>query len=78
MEDDWKKLFCYAGELLKTAIKKRGSSIFHWRDLYFCKGKNQYELKVNRREGKNCCLCGSVIARIKQGWCSTFYCSGCQ
>jgi formamidopyrimidine-DNA glycosylase len=29
MEDDWKKLFCYAGELLKTAIKKRGSSIFH-------------------------------------------------
>ena len=77
-EDDWKKVFCHARELLKAAIKRSGTSISDWRDLYGCIGENQYELKVYRREWKNCCLCGSVVARIKQGGRSTFYYSGCQ
>ena len=66
-EDDWKKVFCHARELSKAAIKIRGTSISDWRDLYDCKGENQYELQVYKREGKNCCLCGSIITRIKQG-----------
>ncbi|MGA3279728.1 MAG: hypothetical protein ABSD50_01955 [Smithella sp.] len=77
-EDDWKRVFCHAGELLKAAIKKRGTSISDWRDLYACKGENQFELKVYGRDGENCCLCGNVVARIKQGGRSTIYCSGCQ
>jgi formamidopyrimidine-DNA glycosylase len=77
-EDDWKKIFRLAMELLKTAIKKRGTSISDWRDLYGCKGENQHKLKVYGQEGKRCCMCGSVIARIKQGGRSTFYCPNCQ
>ena len=45
-EDDWKKVFCHARELLKAAIKRSGTSISDWRDLYGCRGENQYELKV--------------------------------
>jgi formamidopyrimidine-DNA glycosylase len=77
-EDDWKKTFRHAREILRTAIKKRGTSISDWRDLYGCKGENQHELKVYGQEGKKCCLCGSVINRIKQSGRSTFYCPNCQ
>ncbi|HUN53700.1 MAG TPA: bifunctional DNA-formamidopyrimidine glycosylase/DNA-(apurinic or apyrimidinic site) lyase [Smithella sp.] len=77
-EGDWKKLFHHAKELLKAAIQKRGTSISDWRDLSGCRGENQYELKVYGQEGNICCLCGKVIARIKQGGRSTFYCPCCQ
>ena len=41
--DDWKEVLCHARELFKIAIKIRGTSISDWRDLYGCKGQNQYE-----------------------------------
>jgi formamidopyrimidine-DNA glycosylase len=77
-KDDWKKVFRQAKVVLTTAIKKRGTSISDWRDLYGCKGENQHELKAYGREGEHCTLCGGTICRIKQGGRSTFYCSGCQ
>ena len=51
-KDEWKKIFRQAKVVLKTAIKKRGTSISDWRDLYGCKGENQHELKAYGREGK--------------------------
>jgi formamidopyrimidine-DNA glycosylase len=77
-EDEWEKIFYQAKEILKVAIKKRGTSISDWRDLYGRKGANQHELKVYGREEKICSACGSIIVRIKQGGRSTFYCPGCQ
>ena len=77
-EDDWKKIIRNAREILKRAIKKRGTSISDWRDLHGCKGENQFELKVYGRERKKCCACESLIVRIKQGGRSTFYCPNCQ
>jgi formamidopyrimidine-DNA glycosylase len=77
-EDDWKKIFCQAKAVLKTAIKKRGTSISDWRDLYGRKGENQHELKAYGREGKTCSVCGGRICRIKQGGRSTFFCPDCQ
>ena len=77
-KDDWKKIFRQAKAVLKTAIKKRGTSISDWRDLYGRKGENQYELKAYGREGKRCSICGGTICRIKQGGRSTFYCPDCQ
>jgi formamidopyrimidine-DNA glycosylase len=77
-KDDWKKIFCQAKVVLKTAIKKRGTSISDWCDLYGCKGENQHKLKAYGREGKRCSICGSTICRIKQGGRSTFYCPDCQ
>jgi formamidopyrimidine-DNA glycosylase len=75
---DWVKIFRNAKNLLQKAIEKRGTSISDWRDLYGCKGENQYELKAYGREGEECIRCGGMISRIKQGGRSTFYCPGCQ
>jgi formamidopyrimidine-DNA glycosylase len=77
-KDDWKKLFRQAKVIMRAAIKKRGTSISDWRDLYGCKGENQYELMAYGQEGKRCAICGGVICRIKQGGRSTYYCPDCQ
>jgi formamidopyrimidine-DNA glycosylase len=77
-EAEWRKIFDKAKEVLKKAIERRGTSISDWRDLYGCKGENQYELKVYGQEGKWCSICGGTICRIKQGGRSTFYCPDCQ
>jgi formamidopyrimidine-DNA glycosylase len=77
-EDEWEKIFGHAKEILKVAIKKRGTSISDWRDLFGLKGQNQHELKVYGQEGSLCLICGGKICRIKQGGRSTFYCPGCQ
>jgi formamidopyrimidine-DNA glycosylase len=77
-KNDWKKVFRQAKIVLNTAIKKRGTSISDWRDLYGHKGENQHELKAYGREGESCTICGRTICRIKQGGRSTFYCPYCQ
>lgn len=78
LKDDWEKIFRQAKIVLKTAIKKRGTSISDWRDLYGYKGENQYGLNAYGRKGKPCSICGGTICRIKQGGRSTFYCPDCQ
>lgn len=75
---EWKTIFLQARRILKKGIEKRGTSISDWRDLYGCQGENQHELKAYGQEGKTCCICGGVIARVKQGGRSTFYCPQCQ
>ncbi|MCX5847968.1 MAG: bifunctional DNA-formamidopyrimidine glycosylase/DNA-(apurinic or apyrimidinic site) lyase [Deltaproteobacteria bacterium] len=77
-KDDWKKIFHQAKAVLKTAIRKRGTSISDWRDLYGRKGENQHELKAYGQVGKRCSICGGTICRIKQGGRGTFYCPSCQ
>jgi len=77
-EKEWKKLFRSGRRILEKGIKKRGTSISDWRDLYGCPGENQHELKVYGQEGRSCCSCGGTIIRIKQGGRSTFYCPQCQ
>jgi len=76
--EDWRKIFSQAKRILRTAIKKRGTSISDWRDLKGCQGENQYELKAYGQDGKACSYCGSVIKRVKQGGRSTYYCPACQ
>jgi formamidopyrimidine-DNA glycosylase len=77
-ENDWNRIFRIARRILKKGIENRGTSISDWRDLYGCRGENQNELKAYGQEGKPCCTCGGVIARVKQGGRSTFYCPQCQ
>jgi formamidopyrimidine-DNA glycosylase len=77
-KDDWKKVFRQAKVVLTTAIKKRGTSISDWRDLYGRKGENQNVLRAYGQTGKSCSICGGTICRIKQGGRSTFYCPDCQ
>ena len=75
---EWNKIFRQAGIIMGKAIKKRGTSISDWRDLYGRKGENQHELKAYGQEGKRCSSCSGTIQRIKQGGRSTFYCPKCQ
>jgi formamidopyrimidine-DNA glycosylase len=75
---EWEKIFGTAKNILKKAIRKRGTSISDWRDLHGDPGENQHELKAYGREGRECIHCGGIIRRIKQGGRSTFYCPGCQ
>jgi len=75
---EWSKIFQLAGIVLEKSIKKRGTSISDWRDLYGQKGENQNELKAYGQEGKRCSICSGTIHRIKQGGRSTFYCPQCQ
>ncbi|MDM7987517.1 MAG: zinc finger domain-containing protein [Smithella sp.] len=77
-KEEWENIFHQAKAILKVAIKKRGTSISDWRDLYGCRGENQNELMAYGREGNRCLICGGVICRIKQGGRSTFYCPDCQ
>jgi formamidopyrimidine-DNA glycosylase len=77
-KNEWLTIFHNAERILQAAIKKRGTSISDWRDLYGRKGENQHELTVYGREGEQCVKCGSALERIKQGGRSTFYCRHCQ
>jgi len=75
---EWKRVFRHGRRILKSGIRRRGTSISDWRDLYGCPGEYQQELRVYGREGKACCTCGARVARIRQGGRSTFYCPECQ
>lgn len=74
----WSRIFRQARIILEKSIKKRGTSISDWRDLYGHKGENQNELKAYGQEGKRCSICSGTIHRIKQGGRSTYYCPQCQ
>lgn len=76
--DEWRKIFFQAKNVLKIAIKKRGTSISDWRDLYGRKGENQQELKVYGKEGMTCPVCDGTICRIKQSGRGTYLCPDCQ
>ena len=75
---EWNRIFRQAKIILGKSIKKRGTSISDWRDLYGRKGENQHELKAYGQEGKRCSMCSGTIQRKKQGGRSTYYCMKCQ
>jgi len=76
--EEWKRVFRHGRRILKSAIRRRGTSISDWRDLYGCPGEYQQKLRVYGREGKSCFMCGACVIRIRQGGRSTFYCPECQ
>jgi formamidopyrimidine-DNA glycosylase len=65
-------------EVLRRAIRRRGTSFSDFIDLEGNPGKNQYYLNVFQRDGEPCVRCGNAIQRIRQGNRSTFICSHCQ
>lgn len=76
--EEWKRVFRYGRRILRSGIRRRGTSISDWRDLYGSPGEYQHALKVYGREGKACGICGACVTRIRQGGRSTFYCPECQ
>ncbi|AKM83730.1 MAG: Formamidopyrimidine-DNA glycosylase [Candidatus Campbellbacteria bacterium GW2011_GWD1_35_49] len=72
------RIFDSIKNILKKAVKMRGTSDSDYRDTEGKSGKFQNELRVYRREGKLCKLCDTKIIREKIGQRSIFYCPVCQ
>ncbi len=65
-------------EVLREAVRLRGTSDGDFRDTAGRPGRFQETLFVYRRAGEPCKRCGTIIRRIKLGQRSAFYCPRCQ
>lgn len=76
--DEIKRLFVVIPEVLKEAIKYRGTTISDYRDINSNRGEYSKKLKVYGMEGKPCNECQVIIKKIKLGGRSSCYCPVCQ
>ncbi len=65
-------------KVLRLAIRYHGTSFSDFLNPDGNPGKNQGNLNVFQREGKECVRCDAVILRVRQGNRSSFFCSRCQ
>ncbi len=65
-------------DVLHVALGDRGSSFSDYVDASGQQGGHQLNVKVFRRTGEPCYICGTEIRRIKVGGRSTHYCPRCQ
>ncbi len=72
------RLFKTIPEVLKEAIKHRGTTISDYRDINSNPGEYSERLKVYGKEGKPCNECQGIIKKIKLGGRSSCFCSDCQ
>lgn len=77
-DEELKLIFTASKNILKKAIKLRGTSTSDFRDTSGKAGSFGKMLKVYRREGKKCPRCGVLIKRIKIGGRSAHFCPVCQ
>ncbi len=76
--EERKKFYRALRQVLKKAVKMRGTSTVDYRDTDGKKGHFQNALKVYGREGGKCPKCGSKIKKIKLSQRSVFFCPKCQ
>lgn len=77
-EDEKKKLFKCIPEILRLAIKHRGTTFKDYLDSEGKKGNFTNFLKVYDQEGKKCQRCGGTIKKIQSNGRGTHFCSECQ
>ncbi len=65
-------------KVLVEALADRGTSFRDYVDADGEQGMHQLRVKVFRRTGEPCYVCGTAIRRIKVGGRSTHYCPRCQ
>jgi formamidopyrimidine-DNA glycosylase len=65
-------------EVMRSSIRRHGTSFSDFVDSDGNPGENQSHLMVFQRDGQKCVRCSSPINRIVQGNRGTFYCRGCQ
>lgn len=74
-----KRIFTCMQQILKKAIKKRGSSVDEgYRDAQGNPGTYDKVLKVYTRANKPCLRCKNIIKNVKLGGRGTRYCVKCQ
>jgi len=76
--DEVERLHGAVGEVLREAMGHRGSSFRDYVDAEGKEGMHQLHVKVYRRSGEPCFVCGAAIERIKLGGRGTHYCPRCQ
>lgn len=65
-------------DVLKTAIRYKGSSIRDFTDAEGEKGNFQNRHRVYGRESLPCIICGAAVERLRLGGRSSFFCPSCQ
>ncbi len=65
-------------EIIKEAIKMGGTTIKSYTSSLGVTGRFQQKLKVHKKEGEPCSMCGTLIENIKIGGRSTYFCPKCQ
>ena len=73
-EAEVKRLHRAIRRVLNDALGNRGSSFRDYVDAAGREGTHQLRVKVFRRTGQPCYVCGTEIARIKVGGRSTHFC----
>lgn len=76
--EELKRLHRAVQEILREAIRLRGSSISDYVDSDGRKGTFQSKHQVYQRDGKKCSRCGSVIRHAVVAGRSTHFCPRCQ
>ena len=65
-------------ETLEEAMAHRGSSYRDYRDAEGREGTHQFYVRVFRRTGQPCFVCGTPIQRVKLAGRGTHFCPRCQ
>jgi formamidopyrimidine-DNA glycosylase len=65
-------------DVLRRAIRHKGTTLMDYRSIDGQSGSFQRYHKVYQREGKPCRACGTMIERLLAAGRSTFICPRCQ
>ena len=76
--DQLTRLYRAVRDVLRAAIRSRGSSVSNYVDAEGQPGEYQRRHRVYRREGKPCYRCGTRIRRITVAGRSSYFCPCCQ
>ncbi|HEY7270375.1 MAG TPA: bifunctional DNA-formamidopyrimidine glycosylase/DNA-(apurinic or apyrimidinic site) lyase [Dehalococcoidia bacterium] len=76
--DEVGKLHAAIRTVLLRGVESRGASFRDYLDAVGQSGSMQMYVKVFRRTGKPCYVCGTTIERCRVGGRSTHYCPHCQ
>jgi formamidopyrimidine-DNA glycosylase len=77
-EKELRALYRAVQQVLKEAIRLRGSSVSNYVDSEGQPGKMQQRHRAYQRDGQKCSRCGTTIERIIVGGRSTHFCPQCQ
>jgi formamidopyrimidine-DNA glycosylase len=65
-------------EVLRAAIRGRGTTLRNYRDGEGREGNHQRRLRVYAHAGEPCSRCGTIICRTVHQGRATYFCPGCQ
>ena len=76
--NECQKIVDATNSIIKKAIKMGGTTIKSYTSSLGVTGRFQQKLNVHKKEGISCKKCGEIIAKIKIGGRSTYFCKNCQ